>query len=445
MISNDAFSAYNSYNDELHAILSNSSSLSGFARESIAAHLDGAAYQRLRKTVDVRIRRSHSTFFTGSQLRARLVAPYRHLIRRGVPIMDPACGAGDLLIEALQHLPKAWTLRERCDYAARSLHGWDQIGVLAEVARKRLALALLTSEAAPSERRVAPEFPNIRQGDGIAEDCNYSNVRLILLNPPFARTLLPVPQSWGEGVTSQAAPFTLEVLKKADDGTRMAAILPDVLRSGSRYNRWRDEIEKLADIKKIEPIGLFDIWTDVDVFIAHMVVRSRKRRKANPREAWQDQSLTPGGTVRLGDVATISIGDVVPHRHADEGPTVPYLTVHDVPVGATVTHAPTRRFAGRLHQAPFVVLRRTSAPTRAGGERLSVSIIDGSLGEVAVENHLVVVRPLDGSGLTCDSLKSLLEHPSVTKWLDARIRTRHLTKTSLLDLPLQGMQLSVDD
>lgn len=435
----DAFLPYSSYNDELLELLNREKASAEDHYAAVEAHLDGVAYQRLRRSVSIDARRKNSTFFTGTQLRERLISRYRGLISRGVSCLDPACGAGDLLIAVIKSLPKSWSLPRRLEYAERSIHGRERIPILAEVARNRLRLALKQS-AVRWTRRESPPLSNVRAGDGLSAETDYSNIRLVLLNPPFARTPLVEPQPWGDGLTSQAAPFTLDVLKRCDKNTKVAAILPDVLRSGSRYQKWREEVARIAKIESIEVVGLFDSWTDVDVFIAHFTVQERSRRKLSSIREWST-GAGPNHARTLGQIASIAIGDVVPHRHKEEGVLVPYLTVHNVPVGAVVKSAPLRRFSGRLHKPPFLVLRRTSAPTRTPGPRLAISVIDRQVGVAAVENHLIVVKPTL-PGIDCHELAKLLQHESVTQWLDSRIRTRHLTKTALLDLPLPSMSVS---
>jgi hypothetical protein len=115
---------------------------------------------------------------------------------------------------------------------------------------------------------------------------------------------------------------------------------------------------------------------------------------------------------------------------------VPYLTIPSTPIGATVETAPKRRFIGRLHVAPFVVIRRTSAPTRGGGPRIASSLVHTKLGAVAVENHLIIIKPHAGTLVACRQLIKQLSDPNVTAWLDKRLRTRHLTKQALLEIPL---------
>jgi N-6 DNA Methylase len=431
------FATYSQYHAELRDALAEV--LAGTISDplSFAKHLDGLAYQRLRQAVPVEARRSSSTFFTSSSLRARLVAPYRELVARDTLVLDPTCGAGDLLIAALELLPDSWTAARIRRHVASHFCGRELIPVLAAVARDRLQLAV--SMASPSRGKVeAFSTPKIQAGDGLGADVPYASARLVLLNPPYGRKILSQPTHWAEGLTSQAAPFTIHVLENCRNNTRVAAILPDVLRSGSRYRKWRDEVEKLAIIDELEVVGLFDSWTDIDVFIAHLRVRPRRRSPVSADASFDWHSMIPPTQrdISLGDIASVSIGDVVPHRHKEEGPEVPYLTVHSTPIGETITTAPKRKFVGRLHKAPFIVIRRTSAPTRAGGARIASSIVHSTLGSVAVENHLIVVKPNASTLSACRRLRKQLGDPAVTAWLDKRLRTRHLTKEALLELPL---------
>src|SRR5450631_829851 len=94
--SSDAFAGYLAYHSELAGVLSDVAAGAALEPLDATAHLDGLAYHRFRQSVPVETRRSFSTFFTSSGLRAQLVAPYRNVIRRGATVLDPACGVGDL-------------------------------------------------------------------------------------------------------------------------------------------------------------------------------------------------------------------------------------------------------------------------------------------------------------------------------------------------------------
>jgi hypothetical protein len=63
-------------------------------------------------------------------------------------------------------------------------------------------------------------------------------------------------------------------------------------------------------------------------------------------------------------------------------------------------------------------------------------------GTVAIENHLIVLLPKDGRLKTCAKLLDSLKHENTTKWLNERIRCRHLTVSALSQLPLFASSFS---
>lgn len=440
----DPFAGYQVYRDELKALLERFSNDARIDYSGAAAHLDGLAYDKLRQNVSVQTRRAYNTFFTSSLLRTRLVTPYRTIIARGATVLDPTCGVGDLLIAATDFLPRKWSGSRISQHIATHFYGRETVPMLTAVAQDRLRLAIKLRDPLESSQSQL-SLPLIRTGDGLANDVPYNDARLVLLNPPYGRQVAPASIKWAEGLLSQAAPFTLDVLTRCKAGTYIAAILPDVLRSGSRYAKWRELVSQLAYIEKIESVGLFDIWTDVDVFILTMRARNKDSQFAKTFTTPWYESKSPGDQTTLAELANVSVGDVVPHRHAEAGPEVPYLSIHSVPIGATVTHAPTRAFQGRLHQTPFIVVRRTSAPTREGASRLAPSLISEKLGMVAVENHLIIIKPHASGIAECSKLMQQLRHPSVTTWLNARLRTRHITKPALLEIPLPNLDHARSD
>lgn len=430
----EPFSPYHSYRSELWELRRQTwfEGCGSVPREALNAHLDGEAYKKLRELVPLRDRRQFSTFFTGSALRARLVAPYSSMISGGAFVVDPACGVGDLLVGAINELPADWSAGQILLHAAKYFSGRDLISVFSDVAKERIALAAFARSATRDARGCDVDqfvsMLDVTAGNGLAPDSRLRKADLVLLNPPFARAKLQ-NQAWGRGLASQAAPFALDVIRSCRPGTNIAAILPDALRSGPRYARWRDYIAKLVDICDFEIVGPFDQWTNIDVFIARMRVSL---------SATNASSCAPTrGEETLGDIVTVHVGDVVPHRHLNAGLLVPYLSVPDVPISAIVTSSPTRRFAGRLHRAPFVVARRTSAPSRGSAPRLLTSVVHTKLRDVAVENHLIVIKPSGGGLAACKMLAAELRSNTITAWLNDRIRTRHLSCQSIREIPLR--------
>jgi len=424
------------YNDELRDLLRRTAAKGlGGVPAGAAADLDGRAGAEFRRLVPLTERRAAGTFFTSSRLRARALERYRSLIVAGVHAVDPACGLGDLLLGAADLIPAGWPPERRAAQARTTLYGRDLHPPLVEAAASRLSLWAAVAGARGDGTAAAP----VEVGDAFGDDLDWSRFGLVLLNPPYAARRLEQPAVWGSGSVTAAAPFTLEVVERTVPGTRIAAILPDVLRSGARYAKWRAEIEKLAHLDDVDVFGAFDTWTDVDVFVAHLRRRGPGQRKRGC-VTWQQQ--TPGVEPLLGDVASLSVGDVVPHRDVPGGAEVPYLTVEALPAWATTVAAPrTVRHSGRLHQPPFVALRRTSAPTKTPGSVRARAAVYACAGPVAVENHLIVVRPHDGSVTGCMRLMDALRRPETTDWLDQRLRLRHLTITALRELPLAGFRI----
>jgi hypothetical protein len=92
----------------------------------------------------------------------------------------------------------------------------------------------------------------------------------------------------------------------------------------------------------------------------------------------------------------------------------------------------TRRHEGKVYEPPFVTIRRTSRPGHP--YRAAATIISGQQA-VAVENHLIVCEPIDGTLTTCKNLMRQLKSKAVNKFLNDRICCRHLTVGSVAAIP----------
>lgn len=396
--------------------------------EGVMAALDGEASTLLRRAISLQSRRDVGCFFTGVELADRLVEGTDTTAWR--MIADPACGAGDLLLSVARRLPLQRSVRSTLQAWGGLLVGRDLDDDLVRTTRVRLALlasARHGRRATLDERELARLLPNIRNGDGQALDLGQP--ALVLLNPPFGSTLTS-NTGWGRGRLGRAAVFTASVVERLPRQSKLLAILPDVLRSGSNYRSWRDHMSSLLRIETVAPHGQFDTWTDVDVFILRATVEPEHSSLAE----WQFDDA-PCGT-RLGDLVEIHVGPVVPHRDPQTGSWSPYIEAHDLPLGGRFDAdvARRRRHPGRRFQPPFVAVRRTSRPGQSQPRALGV-LIEGTE-PVLVENHLIVCRPIDKRGSSCDELLDALVDPATSAWLDARIRCRHLTVRTLRDVPM---------
>ena len=382
-------------------------------QDAAASLLNGLAGTEIRRLLPLAERRRLGAFFTPHELADELAGPLRSA-RGDVTVVDPCCGAGDLLLAAARALEGS--LREATVVA--NFVGVDAVEEFSQVARMRFELLVRTLGVDVSSHFAA--------GDGLSA-AGIDDATHVLLNPPFGAVPSHAGCEWAQGRVNGAADFLACTLGRLRPDAEVWAILPDVLRSGARYKRWRAFVEERLDIDVPEPKGRFDPWTDVDVFI----LRGRVRRpgEITPRRAWVPSSA--GLTV--GERFDVSVGPLVDYRSAREGPAVPYLVAKDFPAWETIERVErTRLFSGRLHRGPIVVVSRTSRP--GDPHRARAALVADTRG-IAVENHLLVLRPRNGGVTQCRRLLRLLRSEDVNDWLDGAIRCRHLTVGAVGSIP----------
>ena len=427
-ISDAKFATFAEYAQELHSALC---SFDAARLPNLAATaLDGMPGRVLRSVVSASARRLTGTFFSGRSLAARLVEPYRTIIRDGATVVDPACGAGDLLLAAAEYVPHFGSLRTAADRWNRQLIGYDIDEAFAAVTRSRLLLLLRQKQS--NWRMLSTPFhafSNVQTGDSLAslaKNADFGDASILLLNPPFGAVEAPSDCEWGTGRVARAAVFTEAAVRGMPADAQIALILPDVLRSGVRYEKWRATMKKLMTIEATDVVGRFDRWTDVDVFI----MRGIRRTHITASPATRKRGTT---AVTVADKFDVSVGPVVPHRDPVSGPSRLFLHAKGLARFTTVrTINETRAYAGRVVDSPFVVIRRTSRPGDAE-ERAIATIID--VGEpVAVENHLIVAKPRDGRAETCEQLLRVLKSRQTTLTLNRRTRCRHLSVRFIKEL-----------
>ena len=393
--------------------------------------LDGQAGAKLRETVPLVTRREEGLFFSSSKLRSTAVSDLSDENGAISPVLDPAVGGGDLLLEVARRLPVRNGLLSTLDHWGDLLHGRDIEHTFVRLTRARLVL-LAASRASACQRvknvPIDDLFPEIRVGDGLDLLGSGWQGGHILMNPPFTYRAAPEATGWASGRINLAALFLHAAVEHASLGTRLTAILPDVIRTGTRYSRLRSIVAERLSTPEIELYGQFDEWTDVDVFILRGIIRD-KPSKIRSVEWWN-----PTSGRRLGDIFNVHVGPVVPHRDADSGPLQPYLFARAIPQEGEfdISRAERRGYTKRSFKPPFVVVRRTSRP----GERLRGNglVVVGEE-DVQIENHLLVLQPKDGSLDTCQSVIDLLKTTCAKRWLDERIRCRHLTVGAISEMP----------
>lgn len=403
----------------------------GGARAQVDQLLDGHSAAELRRLVPLSYRRQVGAFFTPSNLRARVTEVLKATLAESY--LDPTCGAGDLLLAATEVMPIGRTLSETLADWEGKLHGWDLHDEFIQTARRRILLSALKRHSDANGKFEEPtEVPiilsNIEQAD--AHHQEQRRVDAVVLNPPFTRTPAPKGCNWAQGKTSSAAMFFLDSLRHVKKGGYIVAILPDSLRSGTNFTKWRTTVECHTDVLSVERLGVFDEHTDIDVFL--LVAQVRETGPGRHKVAWWSEPAV-GRTV--GDLFEVRVGTVVDNRDSREGANRPYLVARDLPsTGRMGTPHRQRLFTGRVFQPPFVAIRRTSRPSDKPSSRAPGVLITGSE-DVAVDNHLLIAKPLKGGVKACMELVKLLNSPSTSDILDDRISCRHLTVSAIKKIP----------
>lgn len=416
---------------EVQAILSNHPNCMLDDDQSSASDiLDAGASRALSNLVPMELRRENGVFFTSKHLASIVWKRAMSSLTERSVIVDPACGAGDLLLPPVRYLVQ----QKKSGKLNEMIRAADIQKSFAEAARKRLQLTALVESRGSDDLR----FDNVLHRDFL--ECSselLSGATHIVLNPPFTSISVMKESSWGNAKVNAAAVFVDLCLRDMDIGARLVAILPDVLRSGSRYERWRRSIVDRSTECRVTVLGQFDRQTDVHVFLLELEksriddLVSHERSGLYP---WQNSMSNAGPlTPNISSLFDIMVGSVVPHRDIQNGPDVPFVTAKNLPSWVTVTRVTsTRKYTGRLDQGPLVIVRRTSRPGERYRARATL-ITDPA--PLAIENHLISLIPKDKSIVTCEKLMRVLRHSATTEYLDARIRCRHLTVGSVGSLP----------
>src|SRR2546422_629120 len=113
-MSRSAFSKFMPYSRRLQRLAmygSRGTSRQQWSSISNAA-LDGEPARTLRQQIPIVVRRRAGAFFTGRALANRLLKKAKFPPRRPFALVDPTCGAGDLLLAAARRLPLGSNLKE---------------------------------------------------------------------------------------------------------------------------------------------------------------------------------------------------------------------------------------------------------------------------------------------------------------------------------------------
>ncbi|MEV7030646.1 N-6 DNA methylase [Streptomyces sp. NPDC093272] len=432
---------YSEYTAQLRQLTTDAAAGREVQPHRLLASVDGEASEQLRRLVPLAYRRQVGAFFTPAPLKRRVTELL--LSQHADSYLDPTCGSGDLLLAASNALPIQNSLDATLRDWTDRLHGCDINREFVEAARHRLFIAALLRHGVSRDKQANSiktdrYFSNIIVEDGLNR---LSKTDLftghILLNPPFGVMSSSLSREWTSKPTSTAAIFAYQAIRHLAPEGRLTAILPDVLRSGSRYRPWRTLVDNICARESVMTYGQFDDYADVDVFL--LSARVAPLTEDRPSTEWWAHETLPVTGTQIGDYFTVRVGTVVDNRDPTEGPNYPFAKARDLPPSGEVSLPSGRRkFAGRVFEPPFVLLRRTSRPAKPGQSRVSGVLITGK-SPVAVDNHLIAVLPKDHSVESCRVLLRVLSSETTSEWLDNRIRCRHLTVGAVRDIPWHNL------
>lgn len=381
----------------------------------------------LRKCLTIEEMREAGSFFTGQLLASETISELKDPITFSSVILDPTCGSGNLLIECSRKLGVETTLSSTLLRWGKVLWGFDINSHFIEATKLRLVVeALNRGVKQDCELTEAIELlPNICVKDALKiQSHELEQVTHAVMNPPF--TIFPSPKEnyWKDGKINLAGIIFDIYLRKLPTNCCISAILPEVLRSGSRYQKFREFVS--VEMKANCNIwGRFNNKTDVDVFILSGII-IRNEDSIN----WHKPIET---SKTISDTFNVRTGPLVAYRDPEEGTNYPYFYPRNSPTWEHITKATEfRRFLGKALMPPLVVIKRTSSPSDKF--RASATLIN--LKEpVVIENHMLVLQPKDGKVNTCKKLLLTLKSSKTNDFLNERIRLRHLTVGVIKSIP----------
>lgn len=388
-------------------------------KEKAISSINGLAGKELRTRVSLVDRRASGAFFTDSVLGLEVLSSYKLTFGERVRFYDPACGAGNLLISVKNQYEKLLSQKQ----IALEVFGTDIHKEFVDASISRLAICDLVHDTLTRDYS-----RNIIVANGLQQNYFYQNATHIVTNPPFNQVDSPADIKWASGKVSAAALFIDSIIKNVNTGTEIIAILPDVLRSGSRYKKWREYVSKNCEISNVKLLGQFDNYTDIDVFSVML-----KKRSIILEEVNDDWSQSVVSLTKISDLFNVSVGSVVDNRDPHEGIERPYLISKGLEGWTELSNTErSRKYKGKAIEAPFVVIKRTS---RHGDSHRAIATLITIPEPVYVDNHLIVLKPKKGGIRTCKRLLKLLKNHATDNWIDEQIRCRHLTVKVVSQIP----------
>ena len=423
-------------------------------------------------------RSKHGRHYTPQPLAAELWAMTKRAMGWKRPqaltgcVMDPACGAGALLLPVLrEHLGAAARVDAQLALNALPNHiaGIDNDPAAAWLANVLLAAEMLPILARTERARHKPLPALVRHGDGLA--VLDEPVRAVIMNPPYGRVRLDGQERarFADSLYGHANLYGLFIaaaLESLDDEGVLAALVPTSFLSGRYFENLRTVLAGHAALREIGFVAdrsrSFTGVLQETCLAAFSRAKTRKVMVASIKgnvtqvaKVASPRAATPWLLPRRADDAPVaaaassmpltlagagwkaSTGPLVWNRRKGDLVARPaksrirVLWAADID-GGVIHRDPARddvRFltlSGTDEQVmvldqPAVLIQRTTAPEqsrRLVAAHLSAQVLEEWGGRIVVENHVNVVRPLTTSPvLSPESLNRLFATETIDRVL----------------------------
>lgn len=440
----------------------NATPLPGFADADPAEF--GQAYIELS---DAAVRSRDGRHFTPAALADCL---WEEAVRAGGGseglVVDPACGAGALLLPAL----RSYLQKNRNDplrEVAAHIKGTDTDADAVWLGNAMLGAELLPwwAKLPEGERSHLPRLLSVSDGLEATRD----DPAVLVMNPPYGRVRLSSAERerWQRslyGHSNRYALFLHAAIERLAEGGVLAAVVPASFLAGNYYQNLRALIAELAPLHRLvfvdERSGVFAGGVLQETCLAtfrkggkvRTITTSRVQGNGTAHRVWTAQGPKPrppyelpwwlprttadarlvtraaGLTRRLPDYGwKASTGPLVWNRHKPQISAKPCKGMLPILWAADIDGGRVQQDPARDHQRwfrvrdqdrhmlltqPAVLVQRTTAseqPRRLVAATLSTEVLEQWGGGVIVENHVNVLRASRPSELTPELLKQLLD------------------------------------
>lgn len=409
--------------------------------------------------------RRRGAHYTPADLADEVAARALPTVPRGARVVDPACGAGALLLAAGRRLVAAG--EDRAAVARAQLWGADIDPVAVAVAEA--AIALWSGGTAPAAGHLVVGDP-LRHGAGVWPDAPTEGFAAVVGNPPFqgqlaratARAVAETEAlrarfdaALGPYVDT-AALFLLVGVDLAAPGARVAMVQPQSTAAARDAGAVREALAGRA--------ALVDLWAPPGrVFAArvHVCVPVLEVGRLDPDPRWSARLAAASGVppVALPDVGTVAdrasvVASFREHHyalapHVTEAPADgraphPLLTSGLIDLGGHRWGRAPVRFDKRRWERPVVDVAAAAAAHRrlrtwlpqvlrpklvVATQTRVLEAAPDPLGDLVPTTPTVSVLPHDPAAL--DALLVAVCSPPATAWLAARMAGSGLTSDAL--------------